>query len=80
MKGLMSYSNDPFMDLAKVGYDAYGAKAEWKAYNGQPMPQWDELPQHIRDKWRSAAKAMKLYVDDHPWPEIPDSSPRSSAG
>lgn len=66
---MSAYSNDPFMDLARIGYDAYGDRAEWKNYEGKPMPQWDELPQHIRDKWRSAAKAMKLYVDDHGWPE-----------
>lgn len=57
----MSYGKDPSMDLARIGYNAYGDKAEWKNYAGDPMPQWEELPQHIRDKWRSAAKAMKLY-------------------
>jgi hypothetical protein len=45
-------------DLARIGYEAYGAEADWKAYNGEPMPQWDELPGHIHTKWTSAAGAI----------------------
>jgi len=44
--------------LARIGYEAYGAKADWKAYDGKPMPQWVELPQHIRDKWMAATEAI----------------------
>jgi len=44
--------------LAQIGYEAYGAEADWKAYNGEPMPQWDELPQHIQTKWRAATAAI----------------------
>jgi hypothetical protein len=44
--------------LARIGYEAYGKKADWKAYDGKPMPQWHELPQHIRDKWMAATEAI----------------------
>ena len=45
-------------DLAKVGYEAYGEHAEWKAYDGKPMPRWEELPEHIRIEWAVAARAI----------------------
>jgi len=45
-------------ELGRVGYEAYGAEADWKAYNGEPMPQWEELPGHIRTKWAVAAGAI----------------------
>jgi hypothetical protein len=45
-------------ELAKIGFDAYGEEAEWKAYNGDPMPRWDELPEHVRTKWTVAAGAI----------------------
>lgn len=44
--------------LGKVGYDAYGADADWKNYQGKPMPKWEELPADIRRKWTVAAKAI----------------------
>jgi len=28
--------------LARIGYEAYGAHAEWKAFDGRPMPRWDD--------------------------------------
>ncbi len=59
----MPYSNDPFMDLARVGYEAYVARYS------DDMPTWGELPQLTRNEWRAAAKAMKLHVDYHGWPE-----------
>lgn len=44
--------------LGRIGYEAYGAEAEWKNYAGKPMPAWGDLPQHIRDKWAVAANAI----------------------
>jgi len=69
MKRLMPYSNDPFMDLARVGYAAYATRCD------PPVTPWDELHDGIRLKWRASAKAMKLHVDDHGWPALPDENP-----
>lgn len=45
--------------LGQVGFDAYGDEAEWKAFDGRPMPQWDEnLRADIKHKWEVAAKAI----------------------
>lgn len=51
-------------ELARVGYEAYGEVAEWRAYNGEAMPRWDDLPDHIHRKWQAAAVA----IIEHEWP------------
>jgi hypothetical protein len=44
--------------LARIAYSGYGTKAGWKAYNGEAMPTWDELPPHIRERWLAAINAV----------------------
>ena len=51
-------------ELAKIGYEAYGVEADWKAYNGESMPQWDELPQHVRTKGVVATGAIVRALSD----------------
>jgi hypothetical protein len=46
------------LELAEVGYQAYGDWAEWKNYRGDPMPRWGELPEPQRLAWVAAAGAM----------------------
>jgi len=48
--------------LGEIGYNAYGDRAKWRNYEGKPMPKWDEVPQHIRDKWAVAARAIRHEV------------------
>jgi hypothetical protein len=48
--------------VARVGYEAYGAHADWKAYDGRPMPRWDELRPDIKEKWGVAAEAIVTAV------------------
>lgn len=52
----------PFTDLAKLAYQAYGDKAEWKNYAGDPMPRWDDLGDVIQDRWCAAAEAIYAKV------------------
>jgi len=59
-----------YEDLAHIGYDAYGAAADWKNYQGKPMPKWDELPPDIRMKWRAATAAI---VENSPQGSRPSS-------
>lgn len=47
-----------YRELGHIGYDAYGDVADWKAWNGKPMPKWDELPEDIRVKWTASAVAI----------------------
>ena len=43
----------------QVGFDAYGEHANWTAYDGKPMPRWDDsLRADIKEKWEVAARAI----------------------
>lgn len=51
--------------LARIGYVAYGDAADWKAFNGERMPQWSELPTHIRHRWICAAVEIARAEGEH---------------
>lgn len=46
------------LDLAQVGYDAYGDEADWTNHAGNAMPRWTELPEVQRNAWMAAALAI----------------------
>lgn len=51
--------------LGQVGFEAYGAHANWTAYDGKPMPRWDDdLRADIKEKWEIAALAIQARVMD----------------
>ena len=52
-----------YNELGRIGFNAYSEKADWKNYEGNPIPQWPDLPQHIRDKWAVATEAIAVQVD-----------------
>ncbi len=45
--------------LARVAYHAYGEHTDFKNFQGNPMPKWEELPDRIRGAWRQAAAAVR---------------------
>jgi len=49
--------------LGQIGFEAYGDHANWTAYDGKPMPRWDDnLRPDIKEKWEIAAKAIAEHV------------------
>lgn len=46
----------------QIAFEAYGEAAEWRTFDGRPMPRWEELtaPTGIetRRRWEVAAQAM----------------------
>lgn len=52
----------PPLELAKVGYEAYGDWADWTNHRGAPMPTWEELPDPQRHAWVAAAGAIYRAV------------------
>ena len=54
----MEVSEDYYLKLAKLGYQAYGDKADWKNYQGLPMPTWETLPENIKTYWIAAVTAV----------------------
>ncbi|HEY8095006.1 MAG TPA: hypothetical protein VIE65_02795 [Methylobacter sp.] len=49
--------------LGQVGYEAYGDDAQWKAYDGNPMPKWTDLRFDIKRKWEVAAQAIVDFYE-----------------
>ena len=37
--------------VARFLYTSYGWSADWKNFRGEPMPQWADLPEAIREHW-----------------------------
>lgn len=52
------------IELAKQAYTAYGTVTDFKNYQGLPMPEWDALPEKIKEAWQAAATSLV------PTPEI----------
>lgn len=48
---------DSTKSLGQIAFEAYGDFREWKDYRGNPMPQWSEVMQGIREAWQVAASA-----------------------
>jgi len=49
-------------DLAELAYHAYGDTTDHKNFLGDPMPEWVDLPEKIKDAWFSAAIAVRASV------------------
>jgi hypothetical protein len=48
--------------LARVGFEAYSAKADGKAHDGKPIPPWPEIREDIKEKWAAASGAIAAQV------------------
>lgn len=43
---------------AQAAYEAYGDHANWSAYNGTPIPAWDQVRPDIREHWYAAVTGV----------------------
>lgn len=43
-------------NAAKVSYDTYGKVTDFKNFQGNPMPKFDELPETIQNAWKEVGK------------------------
>jgi hypothetical protein len=46
------------MTDGQAAYEAYGNYVGWVNHQGNPMPQWDELPEKIQGGWNAAAETI----------------------
>lgn len=53
---------NPPLYLARVAYDAYGHSTGGKNYQGNPMPEFDDLGEGIQAAWAAAANAVAINV------------------
>lgn len=49
-------------EYAVLAYNAYGDSRDWKTFNGDEMPQWDEQSSELREAWKAAAQAVATAV------------------
>lgn len=42
--------------LAKQCYYGYGSVTDFKNFQGNPMPEWEQLPGKIQEAWKAAAR------------------------
>jgi hypothetical protein len=54
--------NDDVFRLARIGYDAYCTAVGGKAFNGDDLPAFDNVPQRIKDAWLVASTAIKEEI------------------
>lgn len=51
--------------LAESAYNAYGDHARWTAYDGGPMPPWENLSHSIKGHWEAVAIELSGRVARH---------------
>lgn len=44
--------------IAREAYEAYGHSTGGKNFQGDPMPEWGDLPDAIRAAWRAAVERV----------------------
>ena len=44
--------------VGELAYNAYCGHVGWKGFNGDPLPEWGNAREHIRDGWRKAGVAV----------------------
>lgn len=49
----------------EVGYRTYCEAVGGRAYNGDALPQWADVPEHIRAAWSRAADAIVAEACGH---------------
>jgi hypothetical protein len=61
-------------DVAASAYRAYAASTGNKNFRGEPMPEFDALPQPIRTAWEAAVRQAGSCLIDNPGcpPTAPD--------
>lgn len=56
--GENTMTDENVLKLAKIAFDAYGEKAEWKTWDKRDMPQWNEVGEAIQERWVAAIRAV----------------------
>jgi hypothetical protein len=49
---------------AVIAYRAYGEVTDFKNFRGDPMPEFEDLPEKIQSAWREAARAIRERTED----------------
>lgn len=72
--GMFSSPPKSVEDCAKEAYERYGSVTDFKNFQGNPMPKWDELPEKIQEAWKAAATVPESPSAGNPYPTSKDPS------
>lgn len=51
-------------DYGQIAFDAYGNSTGGLTWDKKPIPEWIELPEHVRKAWIAAAQAvLDMWAD-----------------
>jgi hypothetical protein len=50
--------------LGQIAFEAYKAHRQGIAYDGNPLPAWEEINAGVRSGWEAAAGAVAKQVKD----------------
>lgn len=56
-------------EYAESAYAAYGDIVDWKNFRGEPMPDFDSLPEIIQQAWAAACEATIDRYLEQDFPE-----------
>ncbi len=51
------------MDLGQVAYEGYLVSCDGKSIRGEDLPAWNAQAPEIREYWRAAADAVKMFLE-----------------
>jgi hypothetical protein len=51
--------------FGRIAFEAYANHVDWGDHQGDPIPEWGELPFLIRQGWEEAALAVLYKTEEH---------------
>lgn len=61
------------MSFGEYAYQVYGNSVEWRNFQGNPMPLWEDLSDAIREAWEEVGDALyDIGYDDGRYDPIED--------
>ena len=45
-------------ELGRTAFEAYAHNTEWRSVHGEPLPNWDDVPDRVQTAWRAAARGI----------------------
>lgn len=60
----MSHTYTKTQTLGEIAFEAYNDERGGRNYRGEQTPDWEELPEGIRQAWEKAALAVKAALED----------------
>ncbi len=51
------------IDIGQVAYEGYLVSCDGKSIRGEQLPAWQDQAPGIREHWRAAADAVKMFLE-----------------